>query len=246
MSDMEFPNWTPTELFKPQPEHVKVREQILAAYQLVTGVALSQPPSLIELESVCRWVNANDDTFLPLFVKPHRILRRAYSASLSEKITSLAQHHCTLCTIHEVDLPTHVISIRIRPISKQAAAGKRGRRAAFERAIRHRFAGQLAPFPADVSICLLIVFVVRAPGAQKDLDNMAKAILDAIKNVLFGDDRKVDHLNIIRIKSPDEEFVYLNIRETRLNEHNDVLFPRMLHSWAGAPSLDLEDFYEET
>jgi hypothetical protein len=74
---------------------------------------------------------------------------------------------------------------------------------------------------------------------------MAKAILDAIKNVLFGDDRRIDHLNIIRIKSPDEEFVYLNIRETRLNEHDDVLFPQMLHSWAGAQPLNLEDFLEE-
>ena len=85
---------------------------------------------------------------------------------------------------------------------------------------------------------------VKAKGAQKDLDNMAKAIVDAVKNVLFGDDRRIDHLNIIRIKSPDEEFVYLNIRQTKLNEHNDVLVPRMLHSWAGAEVLNLEDFIE--
>jgi hypothetical protein len=75
---------------------------------------------------------------------------------------------------------------------------------------------------------------------------MAKALLDAIKNVLFGDDRKIDHLNIIRIKSPGEEFVYLNIRETRLNDHDDVLFPQMSHSWDGSEALNLEDFMDES
>ncbi|CAD5198487.1 RusA family crossover junction endodeoxyribonuclease [Pseudomonas sp. FEN] len=246
MSTEQFPQWTPSELFKDRPESSKIRDQIFAAYELVEGLTLSQPPSLAELESVCKWVNANDNTFLPLFVKYHRTLKRVYSSSLSEKISALAQHHCSICTIHDGGLPTHVISIRIPPISKQAAAQTRGRRAAFERAIKYRFAGHLTPFPADTSICLLIVFVVKASGAQKDLDNMAKAILDAVKNVLFGDDRRIDHLNIIRIKSPDEEFVYLNIRETRLNEHHDVLFPRMLHTWAGAQPLNLEDFLEET
>ena len=53
-----------------------------------------------------------------------------------------------------------------------------------------------------------------------------------------------EHLNIIRIKSPDEEFVYVNIRENRLNDYYDVLFPQMLRSWAGAEALNLEDFME--
>lgn len=86
--------------------------------------------------------------------------------------------------------------------------------------------------------------VVRAQGAQNELDNMAKAIVDVLKNVLFGDDRRIDHLNIIRMKSPEKEYVYLNIRQTQLNEHSDVLVPRMLHSWAEAEVLNLEDFVE--
>jgi len=245
MSHQEFPHWMPAELFKERPNSAKVREQILAAYQLATGITLSEPPSTAEIESVCIWMNKNYEFFLPILLKRHPILKKAYSASLSEKIMSLAQHHCPLCTIHEGGLPTHVMSIRIPPISKQSAARVKGRRAAFERAIKHRFANKNDPFPDHISICLLIVFVVKATGAQKDLDNMAKALLDAIKNVLFGDDRRVDHLNIIRVKSPGEEFVYLNIRETRLNDHDDVLFPQMLHSWGGSEALNLEDFMEE-
>jgi Holliday junction resolvase RusA-like endonuclease len=246
MAKPEFPHWMPAELFKERPDSATVREQLLGAYQLATGTPLGQPPSPAEIESVCRWMNANFEIFVPLLVKGHRMLKRIYSASLSEKIMSLAQHHCPLCTVHEGGLPTHVMSIRIPPISKQAAARIKGRRAAFERAIAHRFAKTETPFPEHISICLLIVFVVRASGAQKDLDNMAKALLDAIKNVLFGDDRRIDHLNIIRIKSPGEEFVYLNIRETRLNDHDDVLFPQMSHSWGGSEALNLEDFMEES
>jgi len=244
MNNEEFPHWMPAELFKKRPDSGMVREQILAAYQTVNNLHLSQPPTSSELESVCRWINANYGSFARLFNKLHETLKLVYSPSLSSKITSLAQHHCPICTIHEGGLPIHVMSIRIPPISKQAAARIKGRRAAFERAIKHRFAEKTAPFPEHISICLMIVFVVKATGAQKDLDNMAKALLDAIKNVLFGDDRRIDHLNILRIKSPGEEFVYLNIRETRLNDHTDVLFPKMLHSWAGAEALNLEDFME--
>lgn len=245
MSNEEFPHWMPAELFKQRPDSGMVREQILAAYQTANNLYLSQPPTSSELESVCRWINANYGSFARLFNKLHETLKLVYSPSLSSKITSLAQHHCPICTIHKGGLPIHVMSIRIPPISKQAAARIKGRRAAFERAIKHRFAEKTAPFPEHISICLLIVFVVKATGAQKDLDNMAKALLDAIKNVLFGDDRRIDHLNILRIKSPGEEFVHLNIRETRLNDHEDVLFPQMLHSWAGAEALNLEDFMED-
>lgn len=245
MGNDEVPHWMPAELFKQRPDSSMVREQILAAYQTANNLSLSQPPTSSELESVCRWINANYGSFGHFFNKQHEGNKLVYSPSLSSKITSLAQHHCPICTIHEGGLPIHVISIRIPPISKQAAARVKGRRAAFESAIKHRFAGKSAPFPEHISICLLIVFVVKATGAQKDLDNMAKALLDAIKNVLFGDDRRIDHLNILRIKSPGEEFVYLNIRETRLNEHTDVLIPQMLHSWAGAEELNLEDFMED-
>jgi Holliday junction resolvase RusA-like endonuclease len=116
--------------------------------------------------------------------------------------------------------------------------------AAFERAIAHRFADHRTRFGLQDSICLTIVFVVKEKGAQKDLDNMAKAIVDATKTILFGDDRKIDHLNILRIKSPDEEYVCLNIRKTTINQRDDVLVRRMLHSWAGAAVLNIEDFME--
>lgn len=245
MSNDRLPHWMPAELLKERPDNSMVRKQILDAYQTATGLHLSQPPTLSELELVAGWINANYASFSLLFNKAHPTIKTVYSTSLSSKAFLLAQHHCPICTTHEDSFPARVFSIRIPPVSKQAAAKKKGRREAFERAIKHRFADNSTPFPEHISICLLIVFVVKATGAQKDLDNMAKALLDAVKNVLFGDDRKIDHLNILRIKSPGEEFVCLNIRETRLNDHDDVLSPQMLHSWAGTKPLNLDDFMED-
>lgn len=235
----------PTELQAEWPDQHKLREQLLSLYEQYSGEKLRSPtPTAKEMEAVVQWLNQNAETFLPHYHRRRVALVPAFSPSLTAKISSLAQFHCPICATKDGLFPVHTIPIRITPVSKQAISQVPKKRAAFERAIRHRFKDHKNPFPPDRAICLLIVFVVKAKGAQKDLDNMAKAIVDALKNVLFGDDRRIDHLNIIRIKSPDEEFVYLNIRQTELNEHNDVLVPRMLHSWAGAEVLSLEDFIE--
>lgn len=235
----------PTELQTEWPDQLKLRTQFLSLYEQCSGEKLSSPtPTAEEMEAVVKWLDQNTETFFSHYYRRRSSLVPAFSPSLTAKISALAQFNCPICATKDGLFPVHKIPIRITPVSKQAISQTPKKRAAFERAIRHRFKDHKTPFPPDRAICLLIVFVVKTKGAQKDLDNMAKAIVDALKNVLFGDDRQIDHLNIIRIKSPDEEFVYLNIRQTQLNEHSDVLVPRMFHSWAGAEVLDLEDFIE--
>jgi Holliday junction resolvase RusA-like endonuclease len=233
----------PPELLADWPDLATVRSQILAAYSLQTGSQFSTPPTEEELESVVTWLNKNADTFLPHYFRRRQVQVPVFSPTLSSKISGLAQFHCPICDTKVGQFPVETIPIRISPVSKQAIGKKPKLRAAFERAIRHRFSGRAASFSPDQSICLLIVFVVSKKGAQKDLDNMAKAIIDATKSVLFGDDRQIDHLNIIRIKAPPgEEYIYLNLRQTTLNQHHDVLAPRLLHSWAGATPLELKVF----
>jgi Holliday junction resolvase RusA-like endonuclease len=233
----------PSELSEDWPHQQRLHSQLLELYTNHTGYVLTTPtPSQVEMEAVVTWINQNYLTFGSSFRRNRPTSVSIFSPSLSEKISSIAQFHCPICETKDGLFPIQTIPIRINPVSKQAISQRKGQRAAFESAIRHRFKNGYTPFPADRSICLLIVFVVRAKGAQKDLDNMAKAIIDAVKNVLFGDDRQIDHLNIIRIKSPDEEYVCLNLRQTTLNDHEDVLVPRMLHSWAGAEMLNLNDF----
>lgn len=215
--------------------------KILSTYEESTGRVLSRPtPTENELLDVVQWIDEVGD------IEYRRVsiaIPDIYS-SLTSKVNILGQFRCPICSTKEVEFPTKIIPIRITPVSKQAIGQQSKKRAAFERAIRYRFKGHVTPLPIDQSVCLLLVFVVRDRGQQKDLDNMAKALIDAVKNILFGDDRKIDHLNIIRIKSPDEEFVYLNIRQTKLNQHDEVLVPRMLHSWCGEKPLNIEDFIE--
>jgi Holliday junction resolvase RusA-like endonuclease len=235
----------PPELRVEWPDPNRLRAQLLLLYAQHSGQTLSSPdPTEKELESVVQWLNQNAEAFLPYFGRRRETRIPVFSPSLSAKVFALSQFHCPICETKDGPFPVRIIPIRVTPVSKQAMRKTPKKRAAFERAIRHHFANERNPFSPDTSICLLLVFVVREKGAQKDLDNMAKAIVDAVKNVLFGDDRRIDHLNILRIKSPDEEFVYLNIRETQINNHSDVLVPRMLHSWAGLEALNLEDFLE--
>jgi Holliday junction resolvase RusA-like endonuclease len=233
----------PAELRQEWPDPGKLKEEILASYTKHTGQALSSPhPTDSEMNAVVAWLNQHATQWLSAASRRRPALIPAFSATLSAKVSNLMQFHCPICGTKKGLFPVKVFPIRIRPESKQAISQQKDKLAAFEAAIRHRFRDEKTPFEADKSICLLLVFVVRRTGHQKDLDNMAKAIVDATKRVLFGDDRKIDHLNIIRINSPREEYVCMNIRPTILNEHNDVLVPRMIHSWAGAQVLDLKDF----
>jgi Holliday junction resolvase RusA-like endonuclease len=242
MDEEDLP--VPPSLLAEWPDGALVRKEVLELYELQTGNKLRSPtPTPDEEAAVVAWWNKNYFTVSGGLLRSSRVRVPAYSTSLSSKVSRLAQFHCPICATKEGLFPVYVIPIRIRPVSKQAQDSRM--RGAFERAIRFRFSdGRTQPFSAEKSICLLIVFVVHATKAQKDLDNMAKALIDAVKLVLFGDDRQIDHLNIIRIKSPEEEYVYLNVRQTQLNEHKDVLFPRMMHSWAGAEVLNLDDFLE--
>jgi Endodeoxyribonuclease RusA len=241
-TDLE-PPLLPSELKLESPDPLVVREQFLLEFVRHTGQQFANTePSSAELRDVSAWLNKHADTFLPELTRHRRVLVQSFFSSLSSKASSLAQFHCPLCSGNGNDGPVWTIPIRIPPISKQAASQAKGKVAAFERAIASRFTGG-GPWlgPAD-SVCLLLVFVVHPTAKRKDLDNMAKAIVDAVKSILFGDDRQIDHLNLIRLKAPGEEYVYINLRKSRLNDHSNVLLREMHHSWAGAQVLDLSKF----
>lgn len=233
----------PSELQNEWPDPARLRQQILTLYCSQTNTSLSTPsPTDDEMEEIVKWLNKHAVDMIPRYFRLRSVQVPVFSPTLSAKANALAHLHCPVCETKDGLFPVKIMSIRISPKSKQAMNQRPGMTAAFGRAIAHRFKEKKIPFEPDNSVCLTIVFVVKGKGAQKDLDNMAKAIIDAVKTILFGDDRKIDHLNILRIKSPDEEFVWLNIRKTTLNQRDDVLVRRMLHSWGGAPELNIEDF----
>jgi Holliday junction resolvase RusA-like endonuclease len=240
------PRYSPellNELQKDWPDPIFVRKEIFLAYNRDNAASqISNAPTRDELDQVVSWLNKEDEPLLTYFLKRRSVLMPAFSTSLSSKVSLLSQFNCPICRTSDGLFPVEIFPIQIPPVSKQVVSQKKGYRAAFELAIKHRFSKKEASFSKDDRLCVMIVFVTSRKRRTKDLDNMAKAMLDAVKGVLFGDDRSIDHLNLLRLVSEDEEYVYLNIRKTKINEHHDVLSKHMHHSWAGAETLNLEDF----
>ena len=72
---------------------------------------------------------------------------------------------------------------------------------------------------------------------------MAKLFMDSIKGVLMGDDREVDHLNLMRLaRDGNEEYLTVKISTSSINLHKDVVLAKFLHSWADPRPLRIEDF----
>lgn len=163
------------------------------------------------------------------------------STCLSSKISSIAQFYCPFCTDRNSGLIS-IIPIRISAISKQASNAEK--RQAFERAIATRFEDRDCVYKKGEPLCVFITFVLGKGNRNKDLDNMSKALLDALKGeVLFGEDLDIEHLNLLKIKwAGAEDFIYVNIRGSSFSQHKNVLFKSMHHNWAGAEFLDLKDF----
>lgn len=72
---------------------------------------------------------------------------------------------------------------------------------------------------------------------------MAKLLMDSIKGIVMGDDKDVDHLNLMRLTHKGgEEYVFFRISVSNINDHSDVVYAEMRHSWAGAEPLKIDDF----
>jgi len=134
--------------------------------------------------------------------------------------------------------------IVLTPHSYQSADAKIKK--AFKRAILHHFdvmSEGIRYF--GKKICLHIVFVLKESSKDKDVDNMAKLLIDGLKNVLFSDDKEIIHLSIVKIRQQDpEEFININIRESNLQDNSDVFSEEFFHKFSG-PKLRLDNFLED-
>ena len=153
---------------------------------------------------------------------------------LSDKASWLSQQYCSIC---RSDFPIKNIPLRIEPESWQSLDSTTKK--AFKAAISARFAtGPLASEPIAGRICLSFVFVCSASRRIRDLDNMAKILMDALKGVIMGDDRHVDHLRLARLTHDgEEEYVHVRIANSNLNDHSDVAGNILMHEWGEMPKL---------
>jgi Holliday junction resolvase RusA-like endonuclease len=221
-----------------KPNYDEIRRNILREYNRATGSNLEEDIKSNDdrLINVVGWLN----NFLSIgalsYTMVKSILVTAFSPELSDKASAISQFHCPLC-IGEGLIVT--INIRIPPISLQLSDSQTNE--AFKRAIKYRLSR--THNYGNQRLCVHVVFVLRNKRHRMDVDNMAKGFLDSLQGVLYDNDNQIDHLNLHKLMwEGDEEHVSVNIRETHFNRHEDVLYHKFLHSWAGQEELRLEDF----
>jgi Holliday junction resolvase RusA-like endonuclease len=231
------------------PDIISIRKLVIQAYNAENSTKINHENAITseEEEEIVKWLNqimwGNSRSPL-LFYEKKPVLLPFISSTLSDKISSLSQFHCPICS-RRTNSIFRIINIRISAVSKQAVASNSIKRKAFEKAIKYRLNSlqNQHVFHRGEKLCVHIVFVLGKQNRDKDLDNMAKALLDALKGVLFGDDMDIDHLSLMKIKTTeDDDFVTVNIRGSALNQQNDVIFNSMHHVWGESSLLDIKDF----
>jgi Holliday junction resolvase RusA-like endonuclease len=231
---------------KNYPDRVLLKSLLIQIYEKEVGekVDLDKLTSEEQLKMI-RWFNLNLIQKIGITYNRDVKVKIPYiTASLSHKVSQISQFHCPLCN-NFGNSQILIIPIRISAISKQAMSKKPSLRKAFEKAVQSRIKEKNRLFRKSDKICVFVTFVMGKKSKDKDLDNMSKALMDALQGSLFESDANIDHLNLIKIKHDgDEDFVKINIRKSNVNDHSDVLFPIMAHNWLGSQFLELKDFLE--
>jgi Holliday junction resolvase RusA-like endonuclease len=235
------------ELHAEDPNWDKVKAMVIACYNSENNanIDINKEIAKADADRVILWMNEislrNPRIGLLSFTRSNSIVP-LLSTTLSEKVITIGQYNCPFCTDNN-SFPILNIPIRISAVSKQVIAKDPVKLKAFEGAIRHYLKDRGGVYQRGEKLCLHIVYVLGKGNRNKDLDNMAKALLDAIKGTLFVDDLDIDHLNLMKVVSEEtDDFIKINIRKSGFNQHQDVLFKIFRHEWAVGPFLSLEEF----
>jgi Holliday junction resolvase RusA-like endonuclease len=220
----------------------ELKDKIYQLYFSETGIKINiEEITQDEAAMFCQWFNRK-------FMEGHQLIRSVrhkiievslpnISSDISSKVSDLSQYHCPIC--RDSSFPIKIINIRIPAQSKQAM--DKNKRKAFELAVSERIEKDF-PFSPQDKLCLHIVFVIGLNSRDKDLDNMSKALLDALKGNLFEDDLHIDHLSLLKIKyKGDDDYITINIRHSNINTLDDVLVPYAHARW-GTDVINLDDY----
>ena len=228
------------ELNSESPDYLKVKRDVIEAFCKEHNYKINSIDE-IPLETqdeISRWLNRKYPD-ISNFIKYVPVSKFIFGSSLSSKISTISQFHCPQC---DGKHPVIIFPIKIPPISYQTQKTKL--RNAFKRAIRSYFSNKKnSHYFGKNRICLQLVFINGLSTKEKDVDNMAKLLVDSFEEILYKNDRQIDHLNLMKIRwDGDEEYVYVNIRQSTLNNHNNVLFDKIFHNWAGQKLLKIEKY----
>jgi hypothetical protein len=200
--------------------------------------------SVEEMKDYSRWLNkAVEEGAGSIYYKRESVLVPNISSSLSSKIITLGQYHCPLCKGD--NFPVTITPIRVSPESYQYLKKRRGDYVgAFKKAIKASLdTFNSHQFGSEQRLCVHIVFVLSKNAVDKEVDNMTKITLDALKNNKFGDDKMIDHLSTLKIRTKsDEGWIIVNIRPTGINNHSDVFIELVNHIFSEPTTRRIEDY----
>lgn len=224
------------------PDVDVLRAWIDAELRRQTGIADWNSEIEAEQKIISEWMIFQMTS--AIFVTTQRHLRRLLFDSYSAKLNWTAQRPCLHCgglAPSSEQVPAHTITVRIGPSSRQTLG--RAEWAAFQAAIKHWFAKKQIALPPGSKYCIALTFVLGRKRRNRDLDNMAKALMDAFSRAVGFDDADVHHLDLMKFIGPyDEEYVTIGMRPSYLGNDLDVLRRRARHGFAVADPLDLADF----
>lgn len=183
-----------------------------------------------------RWILKCTDLHL-LSIELVEVCKRSYFFDEVDKIIAIQQSQAN-CLICGPVRPIRFFSLRISPKSHQSLTPEL-KKFYLEQLQDHPYVSSVSQFDSSHRLCVQLICVLRE-GRDKDVDNMAKLILDGIKGKVFPDDRQIDHLQVVKFRaSESEEFVSVGVTSSTLNQHTNVLFRAINLDWSGQSRLHI-------
>lgn len=205
-------------------QYNKVHSQNLNSANLTTEEELA----------IQKWLMCNSDVhFLSGDLK--HVFRRSLFYSEADKLGYIQQTQiaCPVCNSDKM----RFFSIRIPPKSYQSMPSilKHYYRTKIG---KHPFVKNTKPIPVYDGVCLQLICVLNK-SRDKDVDNMAKLTIDALKGYIFDDDRQIHHLQVIKsFASLSEEHIKIGVAISQINNRSNILFDANNNSWGSNYKID--------
>ena len=240
ISFAELPSDVRHELDQEQPNKNLLRGYLLDAFRS-QNVREAKDGENFESDLLSwLWFQTEDgDGVFSVMIRRWPRLQYLLFKTFSNKVGALSQRHCPICHgVRATDdqFPVWCFPIRITPISRQATKSELFK--AYKSVISDHFKKRQIEMTHS-RLCLAVTFVLDSLSRDRDIDNMLKALLDALASALGFDDRHIHHVDAIKLAFPEaEECLYVRVAPSFANEHDDVVIQEFRHTWASQEALD--------
>lgn len=226
-----------TAVSRDHPGLEPIRETVIQAYMTATDISNPDLRSVgVWFAEVCR---SYDQRVAGGISVDRPILRRVMSSGISRKVEHLMARPCRQCDMYS-QVPYIRFFLRMPPSSHQANDTEKRR--AFKMAIAADLGHKNFDFSdfTTARLCVAITFVVANGRPRSDVDNLAKNLLDGLQDFAYENDRQIDHLDLLRMRSRSvEEFINIRLACTDVDDIRDVISPTFPVQWV--TSLPMTD-----